>query len=130
MTHAELEPVWNAAMERAGTAPGLSAYEGSSSLRHSANWERFDQLEAAEMSQYPRGNKERGRGRDRKPRKQHEPRGFYDANVLEQLKKGCSYGAIIRELGCSMGVVRRVARLAGMDRSQFKGANSGAGAAV
>jgi len=117
----QLEAVWSGALERSGGAPGLSAYAGRSSLYHSANWEAAERFEALEMSQAPRGNKELGRGKDRRPRKSYEPHGFYDARALELLRKGCSYGNIVRELGCSMGIVRRVAKSNGIDRSGFQG---------
>lgn len=42
----ELEPAWNAALEREGKAPGLSAYIGRSSVYHSPAW--GDSLEKGE----------------------------------------------------------------------------------
>lgn len=111
----ELVPVWSGALEAAGQAAfSLSSYDGRSSLYHSANWERLDTFERGEV----KGHGERGP--DRQPRAKP---GTYDAAVLEQLKRGASYGAIGRNLGISPALVRNVARKNGIDRSMFSGCN-------
>jgi hypothetical protein len=108
----DLVPVWSAEMERSGAAPGLSSYQGRSSIFHSPNWERLDVGEAKEL---PPGVK-RARGHDRRTRAKY---GSLDADVLVMLKKGASYGAISRKLDCSYSLPRNVARRNGIDRRAF-----------
>jgi hypothetical protein len=116
--YAELVPHWSGELEARGEARGLSSYQGKSSIYHSVNWERSDQLERREDN---RARRAEGfapiRGSDGRPR---VLRGSKDAEVLERLKKGCSYGAICRELGVTLSVPRRVARINGIDRSVFR----------
>lgn len=112
----ELVPVWNGTMEHDGKAPGLSAYQGRSSIFHSANWEKLDALEHGEAN-----GDAPTRGPDRKTRlsRKHDP--ARDVEVAAMLRQGVSYGAIAKALGCSLMVPRRVARLHGIDRSIYGG---------
>lgn len=116
----ELIPVWNGTLEHDGKAAGLSAYVGRSSLHHSPNWERLDALEHGEA-------KERGepgkRGHDRKPRAPKcDP--AREAQALEMLRRGVSYGDISRALNVSTSVPRRLARRQGISRAAFAGAGN------
>lgn len=113
-----LEPVWNGELERRGEADfALSSYYGRSSLYHSANWERLEWGEAKETAD---GRVIRPRGPDRKPR--IKP-GSFDVPVQDLLKKGLSYGAIMRALGVSLDTVRSNARRLGINRSALAGQN-------
>lgn len=117
-TYAGLVPVWNGELEARGEAPGLSAYDGKSSIYHSVNWERSDELERRHDNRQRRAEGFAAvRGSDTKPR---VARGSRDAEVVERLKKGVSYGAICRELGVTLSVPRRLARIHGIDRSVFR----------
>jgi len=104
--YAQLEPAWTGAMEAAGAVEGLSRYTGRSSIYHSPAW--ADTLEHGEVGR---------RGSDSKPRRR--PTVEMDAEIVRQLRQGCSYGAIARQLGCSLSVPRRLARKHGIDRRQF-----------
>jgi hypothetical protein len=105
--YARLEPYWDGEREARGDVNGLSSYIGRSSLHHSANWERLEQLEHGEA----KGNGRRPRGR---PMGTGMPPRSKDPEILLLLKKGCSYGAVTRKLDVSVGCVRRVARENGL----------------
>jgi hypothetical protein len=108
----DLVVAWSGELEASGAVPGLSSYQGRSSLYHSANWERPESGEAKELSP---GTK-KARGHDRRTRAKY---GSLDADVLAMLKKGASYGAISRRLDCSYTLPRNVARRNGIDRRAF-----------
>lgn len=114
----QLVPHWSGELEARGEVSGLSSYRGRSSIYHSVNWERSDELERRHDN---RLRKAEGfaavRGSDTRPR---VPKGSRDAEVIERLKKGCSYGAICRELGVTLSIPRRLAKLHGIDRSIFR----------
>lgn len=99
-------------MERAGTAPGLSSYDGRSSIYHSAPWERLDALEHGEVKGHGK------RGPSDKPRTVVTPE-LHD-RILGMLRRGASYGAISRELSVSESVPRTIGRRNGIDRAMLQ----------
>lgn len=116
----DLEVAWSGAMERNGTAAGLSSYDGRSSIYHSPNWERLDALEHGECMALERVAK---RGHDRKPRAPKcDP--AREARAVEMLERGVSFGDISRALDVSTSVPRRLARRMGIDRSALRGAGN------
>jgi hypothetical protein len=121
--YAQLEPFWSGSRERAGLAPGLSAYQGRSSVYHSASWAQVEALEWGECKEKRGKDGERTRGPDRGARSPRIQSGELDAKIEPLLRAGKSYNAISIELGCSVTPIRRVAKRIGRDRAVFRGSN-------
>lgn len=98
----DLEVAWNGQMERDGDAPGLSVYQGRSSLYHSPGWSQ-ESLEYGEVERHPN----RGRPLGSKNGANH-------ARALELLRGGLDCSAVARRLAISSSIVRYVARREGL----------------
>jgi hypothetical protein len=118
----DLEVYWSGSLEAQGKAPGLSSYQGRSSIYHSANWERLDMLEHGEakarsVNGHPKRSED-GQWR----RKACDPETA--AEALRLLKSGISYNQISVRLNVSVSVPRRLGRLHGIDRRHMQGQNN------
>lgn len=107
----EYEPFWNGTMEARGEVPGLSRYTGRSSIYHSATFEKMD------SASYGDGTLSHSKPR-KKPRRIDAAE---VAEILRLLKAGCPYTQIVKAHHVGSSVVRRIAKLAGIDRAHWKG---------
>jgi len=123
MTIEVLEAVWNGALECSGTAPGLSGYQGRSSLYHSPTLERWEALQRGEVEQI---QQRRGRPRvERVPvvrattyRKHPALTPERAAVVLELLRKGVSYSGVAQAAGVTRDQARHVGKRHGISRAR------------
>jgi hypothetical protein len=110
--------VWNGTLERRQLVSGLSQARGSSWPDLAAAF--ADKVGEGQLDAETQAERRAARAAAilagkaaAKTRTQEQS----DGQVLKLLERGCSYREVVRELGVSLHIVRRVARAAGIRRS-------------